>query len=97
MNGGAVVDVISRVNKGAKVSGALSRIWKVGSFSMGEKRMMYERIVVPAVEYGAETLCLKAREKRRLNVMEMKFSRKMCGRTVMDRIRNDVVRRELVS
>ena len=29
--GGVVDDVISRVNEGAKVSGALSRIWKVGS------------------------------------------------------------------
>ena len=28
-NGGVVEDMISRVNEGAKVSGALSRIWKV--------------------------------------------------------------------
>ena len=40
-NGGVVEDVISRVNEGAKVSGALSMIWKVGSFGMGIKRMMY--------------------------------------------------------
>ena len=45
---------------------------------------MYERIGVPTVVYGAETWCLNAREKRRLNVMEMKCSRKMCGVTVME-------------
>ena len=44
----------SRVNEGAKVLGALSRIWKVGSFGIGVKRMMCERIVVPTVIYGAE-------------------------------------------
>ena len=45
-NGGVVDDVISRVNEGAKVSGAMSRIWKVGSFGMNVKRRMYERKVV---------------------------------------------------
>ena len=61
---------------------------------MGVKRMMYERIVVPTMVYGAETWCLNAREKRRLNVLEIKCLRKMCGVTVMGRIRNDVIREE---
>ena len=69
-NGGVVEDVISRVNEGAKVSGALSRIWRVGSFGIGVKRMMYERIVVPTVIYGAEARCLKEGKKRGLNVFE---------------------------
>ena len=34
-NEGVVDDVIGRVNEGVKVSGALSRIWKAGSFGMG--------------------------------------------------------------
>ena len=38
-NGGVVDDVISSVNKGAKVSGALSRMRKVGLFGMGVKRI----------------------------------------------------------
>ena len=37
-NWGVVDDVISRVNERAKVSGALSRIWKAGLFGMGIKR-----------------------------------------------------------
>ena len=72
-NGGVVEDVISRVNEGARVSGALIRIGKVRSFSVGAKRMMYERILVPTVIYGAEAWWLKEREKRRLNEFEMKF------------------------
>ena len=53
-NGDVVEDVISRVNEGAKVSGALSRIWKAGSFGMGIKRMVYERIVELTVVYVAK-------------------------------------------
>ena len=74
-NGGVVEDVIGKVNEGAKVSGAMSRIWKVGSFGINVKRITYEKIVVPTVVYGAETWCLNAREKRRLNVIEMKCLR----------------------
>ena len=50
---------------------------------------------MPTVVYGAETCCLNAREKRRLNVMEMKCLRRMRGVTVMNRIRNYVIRREV--
>ena len=59
------------------------------------KRMMYERIVVPTVLYGAETWGLNVREKRRLDVMEMKCLRSMCGVTIRDRIRNEEIRRRV--
>ena len=39
------------------------------------------------VIYGAETWCLNAREKWRLNVMEMNCLSRTCGVTVMDRTR----------
>ena len=94
-NGGVVEDVTSRVNEGAKVSGALSRIWKVGSFGIGVKRMMYERIVVPTVTYGAEAWWLREGVKKRPKVFERKCLRKICGVTVMDRIRNVVIREEV--
>ena len=61
---------MGEVSEGAKVSGAMSRIWKVGSYGMGVKRMTDKRIVVPTAEYGAETWYLNAREMRRLNMME---------------------------
>ena len=94
-NGGVSEDVISRVNEGAKVSGAMNRIWRVRSLGVNVKRMMYERIVVPTVLYGAETWGLNVREKRRLNVMEMKCLRSICGVTIRDRIRNEEIRRRV--
>ena len=57
--------------------------------------MMYERIVVPTATYGARAWWLNEGEKKRLNVFEMKCLRKICGVTIMDRIRNDVIREEV--
>ena len=66
-----VKDDISRVNEGANVSCALSKIWRVGTFGIGVKQMMYERIVVPTVTYRAEAWWVREGVKKRLNVFEM--------------------------
>ena len=55
--------------------------------------MMYERIVVPAVLYGAETWGLNVWEERLLNIMKIKRLRKTCSVTIWDRIRNEDIRR----
>ena len=43
----------------------MNRIWKVGSLGTDVKRMMYEKIVVPNVLYGAENFGLKAKKGKR--------------------------------
>ncbi len=60
---------------------------------MSAKRGLYEGVVVPATLYGTETWNTGAVERRRLNVMEMRCLRSICGVTRMDRVRNDEVRR----
>ena len=45
--------------------------------------------------YGAEMWGLNVREKRRLNVMEIKCLQSICGVTVRDRIRNEKIRRRV--
>ena len=45
--GGVVEDLIGRVIEGAKVSGALNRLWKVWSLGVNVKITMYERIDLP--------------------------------------------------
>ncbi len=49
--------------------------------------------MVPTALYGAETRNMGAAERKRLNVMEMRCLRSMCGVTRMDRVRNEEVRR----
>ncbi len=60
---------------------------------MTAKRRLYEGIVVPMALYGAGTWNMGAVERKRLNVMEMRCLRNMCGVTRMDQVRNEEVRR----
>ncbi len=58
---------------------------------MSSKRRLYKGVVVPTALYGAETWNMGAAERKRLNVMEMRYLRSMCGVTQMDWVRNDEV------
>ncbi len=44
---------------------------------------------------GAKTWNMRAAERRRLNVMEMRCLRSMCGVTRMNRMRNDEAGRRI--
>ena len=83
------------MNEGAKLSGVMKRLWKDRYLGVNVKRMMYESIVVPSVLYGADALGLKEREHKRLNVMEIKCLRGICGATRMDKISNEEIRRRV--
>ena len=85
-------EVKSRVKEGCKVLGALKSVMRCRTLGMEAKRGLYEGVVLPTVLYGAETWGVRAEERRRLNVFEMKCLRSMAGVTLRDRINNDVVR-----
>ena len=77
------------------MSGVMKRLWKVRYLGVNVKRMMYESIVEPSVLYVADALGLKEREHKRLNVMEIKCLRGICGATRMDKISNEEIRRRV--
>jgi hypothetical protein len=85
-------EVKSRVKEGCKGLGALKSVMKCRTLGMNAKRSLYEGEVVTTVLYGAETCGVRAEERRRLNVFEMKCLRGMAEVTLWDRINNDVVR-----
>ncbi|KAK7882210.1 hypothetical protein WMY93_028384 [Mugilogobius chulae] len=93
VDGGIEGEVEFRMNEVRKIWGGMKRVFECRSLGMDAKRRLYEGVVVPAALYGAETWSLKVAEKRKLNVMEMKCLRSMCGVTRMDRVRNEEVRR----
>ena len=70
---------------------AMKRLWIVRSVNFKAIRELYERVVVPTVMYGSEAWGLRVEERRKLDVMEMRCLRSMCGVTRMDRLRNEVV------
>ena len=55
---------------------------------MKTKRKVYRTVVRPALMYGAETRALKKARENKLEVVEMRMLRGMCGVTKLDKIRN---------
>ena len=86
-------EVKFRMNEVGRMLGGMKRVLKCRTLRMDAKRRLYEGVVVPTALYGAETWNMSAVERKRLNVMEMRCLRSMCGVTRMDRIRNEEVRR----
>ena len=72
--------------------GALRSVWKERSVSLQAKIGMFEGIVAPSVMYGCEAWTLNARERRKIEVMEMRGLRTICGVRWYDRVRNERVR-----
>ena len=67
-------------------------LWQNRSLSRQAKVKMYEGIVVPSMIYGSETWNMSASDRTRLEVVEMKSLRDICGLTRLDRVRNVDIR-----
>ncbi len=93
MNGGIEGEVKFRMNEVGKVCRGMKRLFKCKSLGMSAKTRLYEGVVVPMALYGAEPWNMGEAERKRLNVMEMRCLRSMCGVTRMDLVRNEEVRR----
>ncbi|VFQ81273.1 unnamed protein product [Cuscuta campestris] len=59
------------------------------------KGKFYRSVVGPAMLYGAECWAVKKTRVRRLHAAEMRMLRWMCGKTRLDRISNEVIRRQV--
>ena len=59
------------------------------------KKCLYAGVIVPTELYEAETRGMRSAERRRVNVLEMKFWRSLVGVSRMDRVRNEEVLGEL--
>ena len=67
---------------------------------LGMKAMkcLYEGvIVVPTALYGAEACDMRSAERRKVNVLEMKYLKSLVGVSQMDRVRNEKVRMRAVT
>ena len=59
---------------------------------MNVEKVLYQKMVMPTVMFGSEAWGMKATERQKLNVFEMKCLRSMTGVSRLDRVRNEVVR-----
>ena len=83
-----------RTNAGRKVTGSLWRVVKNENLSMGVQMAVYRSVFLPTLLYGSESWVCLQKHKGRLNAAGMDFLRRACGKTRMDRVRNEWVRDE---
>ena len=57
------------------------------------KKCLYEGVTVPTALYGAEAWGMRSAERRNVNLLEMKYLRSLVGVSLMDRVRNEELRR----
>ena len=81
--------VKSRIIYGRKVLGGM-KMFCCRVMGMNVKRRFYEGIAVPTSIYGAKTWSVAAVAKR-LNILQMRCLRSMCGIMHMNRVRNEEV------
>ncbi len=91
MDRGIDGEVKFKMNEVEKVCEGMKRVYKCRSLGVTAKRRLYEGVLVPTALYGTETWSRRAAERRRLNVMEMRCLRSMCGVKCMDRVTNEEV------
>ena len=81
------------MNEGFKAWGAMKSVLCNRGLGIKVKKCLYEGVIVPTALYGAEAWGMRSAERRRVNVLEMKCLRSLVGVSLMDRIRNEEVRR----
>ena len=57
------------------------------------KKCLYEGVILPTTLYGAGAWGIRNAERRKVNVLEMKYLRSLVGVSRMDRVRNEEVHR----
>ena len=93
-DGGCENNVIHRFNAGVyRAWGPLKSVLSNRGLGIKAKKCLYEGVIVPTALYGAEAWDMKSAERRKVNVLEMKFLRSLVGVSQMDRVRNEEVRR----
>ena len=93
--GGCKEDVKTRCVKAAQVFYQLSSILGHKEISMITKTQIIKAVFTPTLLYQSENWALTSKEMQRLTKTEMRCLRKAAGKTRMDKIRNEEIRRRL--
>ena len=92
-NGGCERDVVHRMNEGYRAWGELKSVLSSRGLWVKAKKCLYEGVIVPTALYGAEAWGMKRAERKKVNILEMKFLRSLVGVSRIDIVRNEEVRR----
>ena len=93
---GTTADITRRTALAAQAFGRLQEaIWKNRDVSIPLKARLYNALIVPIATYASETWTLTEKDKQLLNTFEMRCLRCMLRVSLLDRLRNDVIRERL--
>lgn len=86
-------EVRQQVAKANKIAGCLNDvIWRNKHLKKHTKARVYKTTIRPIMTYTAETRADTARTRRLLETTEMKILRRISGKTLLDRERNENIR-----
>jgi len=86
-------DFDTKINRFQEISGTIRKHLKK---TRTDTQMKFYKVVArPSLLYGSETWVTTKRDMTRLEAAEMRFLRTITGYTRLDKIRNEVIRKEL--
>ena len=80
------------MNEGYRALGALKSVLSYRGLGIKAKKCRYEGAIVPTTLYRAEAWGMRSAERRKVNVLKMKYLRSLVGVSRMDRVSNEEVR-----
>jgi len=87
-------DIERRVNAGNSINGGLNAVGTNKKLSNEAKLAVHNGVLIPTLMYGSEAWNWQRKDESRLNAVEMRSLRRMCGKTMYDRVRNVEIRKE---
>lgn len=85
-------DIERRVVAGNHVNGALHNFMKSQSVSKKARMAVHRGVLVPTLMYGSECWVWQKKHESMINAVEMRSLRSMSGISIMDKVRNSVIR-----
>ena len=92
-DGGYEIDVERRIAAGNRVNRALAALMRRRNISTTALLAVHNAVLVPTLLYGSETWILQKKNERKMNAVEMRSVRRICGVSLADRIHNEEVHR----
>src|SRR5215469_16885856 len=90
--GGTEEDISERITKFGRCVSLFSPLLRDTAVQLRVKRIIYERILVPVITYGAECWTTTVKTRSTVQAAEMRPMRAMLGKIRRDRMRNEHVR-----
>nr|CAI5864969.1 unnamed protein product [Callosobruchus analis] len=88
-------EIQERINRGRAVTRTINSLLWNKKITRATKKRMYSSLVQSVTLYGSELWDVTKASKNKLMATEMDFLRRSCGRSRLERVRNDDIRMQM--